>query len=137
MQPVEIGAIGRLLRRDGELARTVVGHQVLTDPRRLRHSGFPVEQQRNGAERINLQIVRCENPRGKWQHLELVAEAEFLECPERTKGSRERAMIQGYHLGMFLPRGHFRLGDTARYAWPRRAGAARSLARHFHPASTR
>ena len=33
-------------------------------------------------------------------------------------------MIQGYHLGPFLPLGRFRLGGTPRCAWPRRAGCA-------------
>ena len=96
MQEVQIGTEFDLVAFDVQLPWRVSCGQEVTDGRRLRHADVAVGERRDGAEWVDLQIRPSLRSRWKWQHLELVRQAELLEHPERSKRPRAHAVIKSH-----------------------------------------
>jgi len=81
MEPVEIGAVARLVRPHAERRPGIALGEMLADGRRLRHPRVAVDHERDGAERVELEVVARKIARRKRQHLEAIRNADFLERP--------------------------------------------------------
>jgi hypothetical protein len=97
MQVVQVGAEGRLVGTHIEIAWGKARRQVLADGRRLRHENRAVEQDRHGAQGIDLQVGPGQCARRERHHLQLVCNPDLLEHPQGTKRTRAHAVVRDDH----------------------------------------
>ncbi|MNY33670.1 hypothetical protein D3C86_1679570 [compost metagenome] len=97
MQPVDPEGVVRLVRADGQRRGAIAGGEVVRDGRGLGHPHIAIDQQRNGAEGVLLQIVRLKNTRREGQKMKLVGQPHLFQGPERAKRARVDAVIEFDH----------------------------------------
>ena len=98
VHPVQEGAVGGIVEADDQRRRAVFGAEIMTDGGGLGHPGVTVDQIRNGAERIEREIILGKHPRRERQHLELIRPSYFLQHPQRPERTSGVAVVERDHV---------------------------------------
>src|SRR5580698_767637 len=98
MEPVEPEPIVMLTYADGQRRRPIARREILRDRSGFGHSNITVDQQRNRAERILLEIVGLTDTRREGQEVQAIRQPHFLQGPKRAKRACIEAVIELDHL---------------------------------------
>jgi len=97
VQPVQVGAMGRVCRRHIQLAGTVPCREVLAYRGGFGHAGVAIHQQGYGAQGVVGQEFAGQRAWRKGQHAQRVGQAQLLEHPQRPEGAGADAVVKGDH----------------------------------------